>query len=66
MGKGKQLIGHVILPLTELEGIAPDEEPQLYKMDIEKVFFAFFIATLLSNSSFFFPMIETQLKSVNN
>ncbi|XP_061719425.1 synaptotagmin-15-like [Cydia pomonella] len=36
VGKGKQLIGHVILPLSELEGIAPDEEPQLYKMDIEK------------------------------
>lgn len=36
VGKGKQLIGDIILPLTELEGVAPDEEPQLYKMDIEK------------------------------
>ncbi|XP_060804989.1 synaptotagmin-15 [Amyelois transitella] len=36
VGKGKQLIGHVILPLSELEGVAPDEEPQLYKMDVEK------------------------------
>ncbi|XP_026321477.1 synaptotagmin-15-like [Hyposmocoma kahamanoa] len=36
VGKGKQLIGHIILPLSELEGVAPDEEPQLYKMDIEK------------------------------
>lgn len=36
VGKGKQLIGHIILPLTELEGVAPDEEPQLYKLDIEK------------------------------
>lgn len=39
MGKNKQLIGHVILPLSELEGVAPDEEPQLYKLDIEKVSF---------------------------
>lgn len=37
VGKNKQLIGHVILPLSELEGTAPDEEPQLYKLDIEKV-----------------------------
>ncbi|XP_028179560.1 synaptotagmin-15-like isoform X1 [Ostrinia furnacalis] len=36
VGKGKQLIGHIILPLSELEGVAPDEEPQLYKLDIEK------------------------------
>ncbi|XP_045774487.1 synaptotagmin-15-like [Maniola jurtina] len=36
VGKNKQLIGHIILPLSELEGIAPDEEPQLYKLDIEK------------------------------
>ncbi|CAH0589101.1 unnamed protein product [Chrysodeixis includens] len=36
VGKGKQLIGHIILPLTELDGVAPDEEPQLYKLDIEK------------------------------
>ncbi|KOB76641.1 putative synaptotagmin XV-a [Operophtera brumata] len=36
VGKGKQLIGHIILPLTELEGVAPDEEPQLYKLDVEK------------------------------
>lgn len=36
VGKSKQLIGHIILPLTELEGVAPDEEPQLYKLDIEK------------------------------
>jgi hypothetical protein len=37
VGKGKQLIGHIILPLSELEGVASDEEPQLYKLDIEKV-----------------------------
>lgn len=37
VGKGKQMIGHIILPLTELDGVAPDEEPQLYKLDIEKV-----------------------------
>ncbi|KAH9638791.1 hypothetical protein HF086_002031 [Spodoptera exigua] len=37
VGKGKQLIGHIILPLTELDGVAPDEEPQLYKLDIEKL-----------------------------
>ncbi|XP_038222427.1 synaptotagmin-15-like isoform X3 [Zerene cesonia] len=36
VGRNKPLIGHVILPLSELEGVAPDEEPQLYKMDIEK------------------------------
>ncbi|XP_059052694.1 synaptotagmin-15-like [Achroia grisella] len=36
VGKGKQLIGHIILPLSELEGVSPDEEPQLYKLDIEK------------------------------
>ncbi|RVE54703.1 hypothetical protein evm_000470 [Chilo suppressalis] len=36
VGKGKQLIGHIILPLSELEGVASDEEPQLYKLDIEK------------------------------
>ncbi|XP_069361027.1 synaptotagmin-15-like isoform X1 [Maniola hyperantus] len=36
VGKNKQLIGHIVLPLSELEGIAPDEEPQLYKLDIEK------------------------------
>lgn len=39
VGKGKQLIGHVLLPLIELDGTAPDEEPQLYKLDIEKVSF---------------------------
>lgn len=37
VGKNKQLIGHIILPLSELEGVAPDEEPQLYKLDVEKV-----------------------------
>ncbi|CAG5020722.1 unnamed protein product [Parnassius apollo] len=36
IGKFKQLIGHIILPLSELEGVASDEEPQLYKLDIEK------------------------------
>ncbi|XP_047522016.1 synaptotagmin-15-like isoform X3 [Pieris napi] len=36
VGRNKPLIGHIILPLSELEGVAPDEEPQLYKMDIEK------------------------------
>ncbi|CAG9564773.1 unnamed protein product [Danaus chrysippus] len=36
VGKNKQLIGHIILPLSELEGVAPDEEPQLYKLDVEK------------------------------
>ncbi|XP_028042011.1 synaptotagmin-15-like [Bombyx mandarina] len=36
VGKGKQLIGHIILPLSELDGVTPDEEPQLYKLDIEK------------------------------
>lgn len=37
IGRFKQLIGHIILPLSELEGVASDEEPQLYKLDIEKV-----------------------------
>lgn len=37
--KEKQLIGHILLPLSELDGGAPDEEPQLYKLDIEKVKF---------------------------
>ncbi|KAG7312339.1 hypothetical protein JYU34_001824, partial [Plutella xylostella] len=37
VGAGRQLLGHVLLPLSELEGDAPDEEPQLYKLDIEKV-----------------------------
>ncbi|VVC92080.1 unnamed protein product [Leptidea sinapis] len=37
VGRNQPLIGHIILPLSELEGVAPDEEPQLYKMDIEKV-----------------------------
>ncbi|XP_013180025.1 PREDICTED: synaptotagmin-15-like [Papilio xuthus] len=36
IGRFKQLIGHIILPLSELEGVASDEEPQLYKLDIEK------------------------------
>ncbi|XP_072944980.1 synaptotagmin-15-like [Epargyreus clarus] len=36
VGRSKQLIGHVILPLSELEAVAPDEEPQLYKLDVEK------------------------------
>ncbi|XP_068617976.1 synaptotagmin-15-like [Battus philenor] len=36
IGKFKQLIGHIILPLSELEGVASDEEPQLYKLDVEK------------------------------
>lgn len=36
VGAGRQLLGHVLLPLSELEGDA-DEEPQLYKLDIEKV-----------------------------
>ncbi|XP_050665768.1 synaptotagmin-15-like [Leptidea sinapis] len=36
VGRNQPLIGHIILPLSELEGVAPDEEPQLYKMDIEK------------------------------
>ncbi|XP_041982494.1 synaptotagmin-15-like [Aricia agestis] len=36
VGRSKQLVGHVILPLSELDGAAADEEPQLYKLDIEK------------------------------